>query len=272
MFELEYEREIATEVLTDLSLQPVLFEIFPSLNESPQEAYLEGVKDCDIFILILWKSLSPAVLEEYHEAVKRSKPILIFLKSLEGTEHRDEKLEAFIDDLISNKKGLYFKNTIFKKFRGISQLRNVLRDSVLNEISKFYKDPVHTLSKEEMYELATSIIRFTQNRLYLYQRTPTLFLGPRNYLSSPEGQYAYERGFLETLEKWINENYKQCDKELMYLFSGNATKTELVEKSLIMNKQYIEKLTERLHHFKNIEEKRAFVSNLISWTFLFPAQ
>jgi hypothetical protein len=94
--------------------------------------------------------------------------------------------------------------------------------------------------------------------LYLYQRTPTLFLGPRNYLSSPEGQYAYEREFLETLEKWINENYKQSDKELMYLFSGNATKTELVEKSLIMNKQYIEKLTERFYHFKNIEERTGF--------------
>ena len=258
MFELEYEREVANETLKDLNIQPVLFEVFPSLSESPREAYLESVKECDIFVLILWKSFSPAVLEEYREAVKRSKPILILLKSLDRNERRDQLLEDFINDLVSSEKGAYFKHTVFKKFRSISELRNAVKESVINEISKFYEDPVHTLSREEMYELGTSIIRLTQNRLYLYQRTPALFLGARNYLSSQKGQYAYEVEFTEALEKWISDNHPYNDKELMYLFSGNATRAELVENSLIEDKQYIQKFIERLRHYKSIEEETGY--------------
>jgi len=258
MFELEYEREIATEALKDLNIQPVLFEVFPALSESPREAYLESVKECDIFILILWKSFSPAVLEEYREAVKKSKPILILLKSLDRNEHRDKSLDDFIGDLMSGEKGAYFIRTVFKKFRSIAELKNALKEGVINEISKFYEDPVHTLSKEEMYELGTSIVRTTQNRLYLYQRTPSLFLGARNYLSSSKGQYAYEVEFAESLEKWINDNHHYNDKEMMYLFSGSATRTELVENALVGNKQFIGNVIERLRRYKSIEEETGF--------------
>jgi len=254
MFELEYEREITHQALKDLSIQPVLFEIFPSLSESPREAYLEGVRECDIFILILWKSFSSAVFEEYCEAVKRSKPILIFLKNLNATERRDEKLENFFDNFLKGEKSLYLKHTVFKTFRGISQLRNAIRGSVINEISKFYRDPVHTLSREEMYELGTAIINYAQNRLYIYQRTPILLLGARNYLSDEKGRYAYEVELLETLERWIESNYEYNDKEMMYLFSTSSTKKELESCSLINNNKYVEKLIERIEHYKHIEE------------------
>ncbi len=258
MFELEYEREIANQVLKELNMQPVLFEIFPSLSESPQEAYIENVRECDLFILICWKSFSNAVMEEFKEAVKRNKPILIFLKSLEGTEKREPELEKFINDLCSTDREVLSRRTVFKKFRGIQNLQNAIKDSVLNEISKFYKDPVHTLSREEMYELGNSIIRFSQSRLFLYQRTPSLFLGARNYLSDAASQYAYEKEFLDILEKWIKENQTYNDKEMMYLFSATATKSELNEKSLINHKEYVEKVKIKVNYYKNIEEKTGY--------------
>jgi hypothetical protein len=258
MFELEYEREVANDALKDLNVQPILFEVFPSLSETPREAYLEAVRECDVFVLILWKSFSQAVIQEYREAVKKSKPILILLKSLDKNESRDNMLEEFINDLVSGEKGIHFRHTVFKMFRSLAELRGALRESVINEIGKFYEDPVHTLSKEEMYELGTSIIKTTQNRLYLYQRTPSLFLGARNYLSNQKGQYAYEVEFAETLEKWINDSCQYNDKELMYLFSGTTTKAELEENSLLSNTEYIERVVARLRRYKNIEEETGF--------------
>ncbi len=82
MTELEYDREIAQEALKDINVNSILFEVLPAMSESPRGIYCEEVGSCDIFLLLLWKSFRSAVQEEYGEAVRRNKPILILVKSL----------------------------------------------------------------------------------------------------------------------------------------------------------------------------------------------
>ena len=75
--ELENEREIVAEVVNSINLQPVLFELNSALSSAPNRAFLKDVANCDIFVLILWKSFSKAVQEEYKKAVEKNKTVII---------------------------------------------------------------------------------------------------------------------------------------------------------------------------------------------------
>lgn len=227
MTELEYDREIAEEVLTDMIFNPILFELFPAMNMSPSESYTEGVRDCDVFLLLLWKSLSSGVQEEYNEAVKRSKPILMLVKSLAGNEKRTPKLTTFLKKFDPNSRGRPPRRVTYHKYRSVAELKTAVRESVAAEIAKFYREPVYTMARNEMYELGTSIIQYAQRRLYVFQRTPSLILGARPYIADDSKKYAYEREFADVLKKWIGANYELADKEFVYLFSAKATKKEI---------------------------------------------
>lgn len=253
MEELEYEREIAEQVLKELIIDPHMFELFPALSQSPVEAYLDEVRDCDIFIMILWKSLRPAVRKEYEEAVKRDKPILLLVKTLVENEDRDTELKKFLDILKRPYPTQYVRRVVFKNFRKLIELREEIRKSVMEEIVKIYEEPIHTLSRKEMYELGTSIIRYAQRRLYLFQKSPSLFLGARNYLIAEENKFFYEKEFLGSLEDWIRGNYKIADKEFLYLFSLDATKEELTKNNLLTDSDYKSTVKDRINRYKNLE-------------------
>lgn len=227
MTEHEYDREIAEEVLTDMIFNPILFELFPAMNMSPSESYTEGVRDCDIFLLLLWKSLSSGVLEEYNEAVKRSKPILMLVKSLAGNEKRTPELTTFLKKFTPNSRERPPRRVTYHKYRSVAELKTAVRDSVAAEIAKFYRKPVYTMARNEMYELGTSIIQYAQRRLYVFQRTPSLILGARPYTADDSKKYAYEKEFADVLQKWIGANYELADKEFVYLFSAKATEKEI---------------------------------------------
>jgi len=246
--ELEYDRQIAEQSLKDMNVNPVLFEVFSAMSYSPNEGCREEVRDCDIFLLLLWKSLSDSVLEEYYEAVKRSKPILIFVKSLIRNEKRKDGLETFLKELESPtgpQKHSMLRLT-YKPYRKVNELRAVVRESVAAEMAKFYRRPIYTMARNEMYEMGISIIRYAQRRLYLFQRTPSLLLGARPYIVDDSKKYAYEKEFAEVLNLWIDANYKLADKEFLYLFSAEATKKEIEEEQLAKD-------TKRLSYIKEIE-------------------
>lgn len=233
MTELEYDRQIAEQALKDMNANPVLFEVFPAMSYSPNESYREEVRYCDIFLLLLWKSLSEPVLEEYYTAVKHSKPVLIFVKSLIRDEKREDDLKNFLKELespLGPAKHSKLRLT-YKTYRKVDELRVAVRDSVAAEIAKFYREPVYTMAQNEMYELGTSIIpsiiQYAQRRLYVFQRTPSLILGARPYTADDSKKYAYEREFADVLQKWISANYELADKEFVYLFSAKATEKEI---------------------------------------------
>lgn len=256
MSELEYEREFVQQVLQEMNVNPILFEIFPAFSQSPHEAYLEEVKNCDIFVMILWTSLCSAVLEEYYEALKRNKPILVLIKTLAGNEERAIELKNFLANLTGAVPNQLVCRSVYREFRKIAELKNAVRDSVISEITKFYKEPIHTLSREEMYDLGISIIRYAQKRLCLFQRTPSLFLGPRNYLS--ENKFFYEKDFFDSLKLWIDQHHISADKEFLYLFSLDAMKEELIKNDLKNNHSYINHLKERIKYYKDIEIQSSY--------------
>lgn len=254
MRELEYDREIAEEVLSELNVEPVLFELLPAMSRSPSDSYLDAVRGCAIFVMILWKSLSPAVMEEYEEALRSNKPILIFVKSLVDNEEREDELKAFLTKL-SSRSPDRVRPVVYRNYRGISQLRHAIRDSVKEEIAKFYKTPLSTLSREEMYNLGKDIIRSAQKRLYLYQKTPSMILGAREYLVDDLTKYAHEKEFVDTLKDWVDSKRAKADKEFLYLFSEEATRLEIEQEGLNEHPQIVEALKQRIVDLKNVGDE-----------------
>lgn len=244
--ELEYEREKAIEVITNLNAEPILFELFPSLSESPEQTYIQEVRNCDIFIIILWKTLGKGVLEEYKTAVDENKPILLFLKYLEQDEKMEKELELFLriinggkidekefenidKNIASLLREIYtrsaYKITTYKRYRKLSQFSEELKRAILNELAKMYESPVTTTIPKEMYKLGIDIINTSKNRLCILQRTPSLLFGARPY-DSPY-KIHYEEEFYNCLIRWIESCISNPQLEMFYVFSFEHTKREL---------------------------------------------
>jgi len=258
MAELEYDREVAAEVLQSMNVSPILFEVFPAMSSSPSEAYLDAVRSSDIFLMLLWKSYRPAVKDEYEEAVKRNKPILILVKWLSENENRDGELNDFLKELSSDLPPPNARRATWKHYGSVADLRTAVRESIVTEIAKFYREPVQTLGREEMYELGTEIVRNTQRRPYLYQRTPSLILGARAYLKPDSAKYACERRFADELDRWVQGNYKDPDKEFLCAFSPEATKREMQSCERGLSPEYLVKVRENIARLKNVEEESSF--------------
>ena len=254
MKELEYDREIIDETLQVMNMDSVLFEIFPAFSQSAREAYLTELNDCDIFIMVLWKVLTEPVIEEYREAIKKNKPILILIKTLVDNENRDDNMKQFIDELSAGP----YKNIVYKNYRKISDLKQVVRNSVSAEIAKLYVEPKVTLSRPEMYELGTQIIHLSQERVCIFQKTPSLLLGARDYLSDERTKLSYEKDFVDALEMWIEKNYRFGNKEFLYMFSLEATKKEIEAFKLESNDIYMEMLKEKIKMYQKIESDTGY--------------
>ncbi len=258
--ELEHEREIASEVISSMNLHPILFELYPALSSSPNDAFLEEVQSSDIFVLLLWKSLSDAVKLEYYKAIEKHKPILIFVKNLEFDEKRSDELLEFMEQFSQENVKQSIKISSWRSFRTLKSLKESLKDSVSYEISKFYKEPMHTLSREEMYDLGTHIMRHAQKRLFIFQRTPTLFLGLKNrYKSnsySTESYSIYEKRFQDTLTEWIEKKHGCEDIEFVYIFDSELTRQEIKEFfSDNKGQNNIEEIKKRIEKYKKLEEE-----------------
>ena len=258
MAELEYDREIASDALREMNVSPVLFEVFPAMSQSPLESCLDEVRESDIFVMLLWKSLRPAVQEEYVEATKRGKPILILVKSLKHNEERGAELKNFLAGLSTGSPTDAVRRVTWKDYRQVGELKAAIRESITTEIAKFYREPIHTLSRKEMYELGTSIVRYAQRRLYVFQRTPSLILGARDYLADEATKFSYEKEFADAMHCWIMDNYRCPDKEFLYLFSAEATKQEMHVSGLAQDSEHVSAVKKRIELAKSIEEESAF--------------
>lgn len=267
--ELEHERETASEIIEGLNLDPVLFELQGAFSRSPFEAFLNEVSQSDIFVMILWKSLSPAVLQEYKRAISLHKPILIFVKNLLHGEKASTELSEFLNQFSFSEQMTVtpqIKVSGYTHFRALKELKTQLKKSILSEISKFYREPTTTLSREEMYDLGTDIIRHAQKRVAIFQRTPTLFLGMkdryRQKASYTAGSYStFEKRFNDTLEQWINNKYKSGDVEFIYLYDSELTRQEVV-KYIFDSPDKTQKLAEiksKIEKYKEIERESNYM-------------
>ncbi|MDO8684830.1 MAG: hypothetical protein Q7N50_15310 [Armatimonadota bacterium] len=173
-------------------------------------------------------------------------------------EERTPELKEFLSELSDGSGEHVIRPSTYQHYRRVGDLKDAIQKSVSTEIAKFYREPVYTLSREEMYTLGTSIIRSAHKRLYLYQRTPSIILGARDYLAEDHTKYAYEKEFNEVLKGWIDTNHKADEKEFLYLFSGEATRQEIDQESLADHPDYIERLKQRISEMKNLETKSGY--------------
>lgn len=256
MRELENEREVIQDVFGEMNVNASLFELLPAMSQAPFEAYIDEVRECDIFILLLWKSLRPAVYDEYEEAIRTNKPILIIIKSLIDNEERSTEAREFIKGLSDGFDGesSSAKKAIFKNYRTLAEFRSVVRDSIKTELAKYYGEPRYTQSREEMYELGIELITKTQKRLYICQQTPSLILGARDYHAEMENKILYEQQFLECLVLWINNNKENRNTELCYFFSQSNLHKELEDYKLLSDHKLKDEIKEKIDWLCSLEK------------------
>ncbi|MBI5650689.1 MAG: twin-arginine translocase TatA/TatE family subunit [Chloroflexi bacterium] len=85
--DLNAERQAAKRALEKLPLltRPWFFEYSPASPETARTVWLKGVKECDLFVLVIGREMTYPVLREYATARKLNKQRLVFLKTCERT-------------------------------------------------------------------------------------------------------------------------------------------------------------------------------------------
>ncbi|GEM_PF-2558650 len=227
--ELEYEREVAKSVVLGMDLECSIFEDFLAMNKYVEDSYLDEIEACDIFVIILWRSLRPAVKREYEQAVSTGRPILMFSKLLKENEEREPDLKQFLDGNLDpasqdKRSPIYFR----KSYRSLADFATVLREGIIGEISRrISREPVVTHTHEEMYELGTKIVKSARKRLFVAQRTPSLFFGPMGYENTAETPLVYETKFYEAISDWCRIVETNDNTEFILLYDVEATKNAI---------------------------------------------
>lgn len=222
--ELEYDREIAKIAILELQLEPVMFEGLPAMSKACEDAYIDEVKNCDILVLILWKTLRPAVKREFNEALSNNRRILIFVKTLHPGEECDADLLEFLqgielsDGPDRRESAPYIP--FYVHYDTLEGLKKRMKEGIIAEISRMLaREPMTTHTRQEMYELGTLIARSAKRRLFLFERTPCLLFGPR--------EVYFEEEYHDALQEWIRLVNQDLTREFLYLFDLQATKEEL---------------------------------------------
>lgn len=262
--ELKNEREIAFDVLNDFNMGPILFELSPAQNMAPHTAYLQGVDECSVFITILYLTFPAAVKREYLRAVERSKPIIVLVRTCNYNERRSPELISFLDNLReAESPDSTIRISCYREFQNLKTLKKELINSISYEISKFYQDPIATLTRDETYLLGADIITQSQKRLFIFQNTPTLILGTKNI--KKEGTYSKtpfnpaEEQFFNCLSSWIDKNKDNPNVEFYYLYSKTLTKKEIKTKIPLEDSEIIHsRIKERLKFYSDLEERTNF--------------
>ena len=124
--ELYNERESIKKTLESIPLtQPWLFEYSPASTSPLEESYLEKVRECDIFILVLGENISLPVQKEWETAVTLNKPRLVFIKR----GKRSPQTGNFIDAV----------DVKWAGFASTDELVNRVREAVIDELITGYR-------------------------------------------------------------------------------------------------------------------------------------
>jgi len=98
--ELSAERQALRQTIIGLGItRPWIFEFTPATAQLLEESYLDKVRACDFFVLLIDEDISPAVEKEFETAVQHNRPILAFLKK--DKEEKDQYRSAAAKALIS---------------------------------------------------------------------------------------------------------------------------------------------------------------------------
>lgn len=140
MSEFTKERVVISDSMKQLPITtPWLFEEAPASSEDNEDFYLGQVKECDIFVLLLGSSISPAVKREYEVAKEANKPLIVIIKSCE----KDQPTKEFITSL----------KVKWAEFSNSSELSRLVEVSVASELIRGYRR--YRLSASQVNTLIT---------------------------------------------------------------------------------------------------------------------
>jgi len=156
MEELEDERQTIRKVITQIpKFEPAMFEDFGARTEASRKACVEKVEKSDIYLGIFYDRFSEPTAEEYYEAVKLGKDILIYIKE---PKKREERLSSFIEELK--------RKHIISEFRNVVDLEERVRDDLLGVVTREYlKTQSQRMKKQDIAENDKVKIRLALNYL-----------------------------------------------------------------------------------------------------------
>jgi hypothetical protein len=253
MDELAYERETAVDVIGRFSASPGLFELFPAMSMAPARAYIEAVRECDMLVLIIYRQWSAAVMAEFEEAVAQDKPVIVLVRASE--EPRDAQIQQFLAGLQGRDAVMRVPRYVYKTFGTLRQFRESLHEALVHEMSRRFQPPLHTQTREEMYDLGTDIVQYSQRRIAVFERTPSLFLGARPYHAKQDGKWGYEERFVRAWEGWIATAVTDTRREFVYTFSTDYTQRLIAAQSDAVRVAIRATLTERATYYKDLERQ-----------------
>lgn len=144
--ELSAERQAARETITALGLtRPWVFESTPATTQPLEEAYLEKVRHCDFFVLIVDENVSHGVEREFDTALQSGRPILAFLKK--DKENKDQHRSAATSALVGR------IPTKWATFSDPTDLALKARLAVTDEIIRRVREGLIKLSEAQVQRL-----------------------------------------------------------------------------------------------------------------------
>jgi sec-independent protein translocase protein TatA len=136
--ELQDERNNIVDAIKSIPItRPWLFEYSPPSSDEVEEVYIDQVKKCDIFVLIVGHSVSDAVIKEYEIAKELKKPILVVIKKCT----KEAATMSFI-------KSIEFK---WNEYSDISQFISLIKCALADELIRGYRR--YRLSAEQVSAL-----------------------------------------------------------------------------------------------------------------------
>jgi len=197
MADLSTERQVVASSVEELfATKPWLFEdnAGPE-SQSPKKIYLDAVKNCNVFILIIGSKISDPVKEEYKVAKKERKPILVFVKKCKKPKEVDNFLNVLSKDGIT-----------WTEFSSTQELGIKVKGAIVNHIVSSYLE--YGLSKRHSVVLALFVKQLEDVNL-LYQRKENLLLELK---SNPDDKEIKKK--VKELEKHLGESEAEISNKI----------------------------------------------------------
>lgn len=191
--ELSNERQAIRQAIQQIPLtKPWLFEFTPPSSENVDDSYLNKVKDCDIFLLIVGTSISLPVIHEFELANTIHKPCLIFLKDCDRTE----EAQSFVASIP-------FK---WANFSTTEELINLAQLSLIDELIRGYREGWQKKLTTEHLTVLISIqelLRAKESEKVIREKEPAI----KGATSSPQSttKLLDFEAFRSAGEKYLNQ-------------------------------------------------------------------
>jgi hypothetical protein len=168
--ELSSERQILRQAITGLGItKPWIFEFTPATAQPLKKSYLDKVRTCDFFILLIDEDVSSSVEKEFKTALQHDRPILAFLKK--DKDNKDERRTPAAKALISR------IPTKWVTFSDPTDLALRTRVALTDEIIRRVRGGLITLSNSQVQRLERAGNTLTRSLLNLPPRRYTRLIG-----------------------------------------------------------------------------------------------